>query len=53
MSTENHKFPGCPSISKNEESAEQVRNLVRKNRRLTIHEMANEAGISYDSCQDT
>jgi hypothetical protein len=26
---------------------------VRKNRRLTIHEMANEAGISYDSCQDT
>jgi AraC-like DNA-binding protein len=41
---------GRPSTSTNDDHVERVRAVIRVNRRLTVREVADEAGISIASC---
>ncbi|CAI6359366.1 unnamed protein product [Macrosiphum euphorbiae] len=51
-SLEDEERSGRPSTSKNYETIEKVKNLVRSDRRLRIQDMANALGISYGSVQN-
>jgi predicted transposase YdaD len=51
-SLEDEERSGRPSTSKNDETIEKVKNLVRSHRRLRIQDMANVLGISYGSVQN-
>jgi hypothetical protein len=48
---EDEPHSGRPSTSMNTEIIEKVRQLVRADWRITLHEVANEVGISYGSTQ--
>jgi len=41
---------GRPSTSTNDDHVERVRAVIRGNRRLTVREVADEAGISIGFC---
>jgi transposase len=51
-SLEDEERSDQPSTSKNDETIEKVKNLVRSDRRLRIQGMANVLGISYGSVQN-
>ncbi|XP_016662368.1 protein GVQW3-like [Acyrthosiphon pisum] len=51
-SLEDEERSGQPSTSKNDETIEKVKNLVRSDRLLRIQDMANALGISYGSVQN-
>ena len=42
--------PGRPSTSTTNENTEAVKKIVIENRRITIREVAEDVGISVDSC---
>jgi len=42
---------GRPSTSKNDENVQEVKEIVLKNRRITIREIADDLNISFGSCQ--
>ena len=44
--------PGRPSTSTTDENVEAVKNIVKKNRRITIREVAEDVGISVGSCHE-
>lgn len=48
-SVESDERPGRPSTSRNPQVVEQVRKLIREDRRLTVRELADEVGISHGS----
>jgi len=41
---------GRPSTSTNDDHVERVRAVIRRNRRLTLRDVADEVGISIGSC---
>jgi len=43
-------MPGRSSTSPNDDHVDRVRAVIRGNRRLTVREVAGEAGISIRSC---
>ena len=43
--------PGRPSTSITDENIEAVKKMILYNRRITIRELANDVGISFDLCQ--
>lgn len=44
--------PGRPSTSTTDENIEAVKKIVKKNRRITIREVAEDVGISVGSCHE-
>ena len=48
---EDEPRPGRPSMSTTDENVEAVKEIVLKNRRITIREVA-DVGISVGSCHD-
>ena len=42
----------CPSTSTTDENVEKVKKMVMNDRRLTIREVADDAGISIVSCHE-
>jgi hypothetical protein len=52
VSVEDEKHSGRPSTSKTTENVEKILELIHKDRRRTIHELADSAGISYGVCQE-
>jgi hypothetical protein len=51
VSVEDDKHSGRPSTSKTTENVEKIRELIHEDRRWTIYELADTAGISYGICQ--
>ena len=49
---EDEPRPGRPSTSTTDENVEAVKEIVLKNRRITIREVAEDVGISVGSCYD-
>ena len=49
-SVESDPRSGRPSTSRKEEMVAKVKTTVRNNRRLTIRDIADDCGISVDSC---
>ena len=49
---EDEPRPGRPSTSTTDETVEAVKEIVLKNRRITIREVAEDVGISVGSCHD-
>ena len=49
---EDEPRPGRPSTSTTDENVEAVKEIVLKNRRITIREVAEDVGISVGSCHD-
>jgi hypothetical protein len=47
VSVQNDESSGLPSTSKTTENIENIRELIHKDRRRTIHELADTARISY------
>ena len=47
---EDEPRPGRPSTSTTDENVEAVKEIVLKNRRITIREVAEDVGISVGSC---
>ena len=45
------KHSGRPPSSRNDEVLAKVLDLVRQDQRLTIREVAEEAGVYFGSCQ--
>lgn len=41
-----------PSTSKTAENVERIRELIHEDRRLMIHDLADNVGISYGVCQE-
>ena len=50
LSVENDKRFGRPSTSTDDSHIDEINNLVRANRRLTVRELAEECGILVCSC---
>ena len=50
MSVDEDPRPGRPSTSTDDDHVQRVRAVIRRNRRLTVREVANEVGISIGSC---
>jgi hypothetical protein len=50
MSIKSDEQPACPSASRNNESVAEVCDLMQNKRRMSNHEMDEEAGISFGSC---
>ena len=50
MSVGEDPRPGRISTSANDDHIDRVRAVIRVNRRLTVREVADEVGISIDSC---
>jgi response regulator of citrate/malate metabolism len=51
-SIEDNERSGRSSTSNNEENIQKVRKVIRSNCHLTIHEVAEEAGISKATCHE-
>jgi hypothetical protein len=51
-SVEDDKCSGRPSTSKTAENVENIGELIHEDRRRTIHEFADTAGISYGAYQE-
>jgi hypothetical protein len=51
ISVDDDTQSGRPSTSRNDDAEIFVRQLIRANRQLTVHESSAEVGISYDTCQ--
>ena len=51
-SVESDPRSGRPPTSRNVQRVEQVRQLVRSDRRLTVREMAEDVGISKSACHE-
>ncbi|KYN13102.1 hypothetical protein ALC57_14709, partial [Trachymyrmex cornetzi] len=47
----NEPRSGHPSTSKTDENVQEVKEIVLKNRRITIREIADDLNISFGSCQ--
>lgn len=52
LSFEDDERTGRPSTSKTAENVERIRELIHEDRRLTIHDLADNVGISYGVCQE-
>jgi hypothetical protein len=52
VSVEDDKSSGKPSISKTTENVEKIREIIHEGCHRTIHELADNAGISYGVCQE-
>lgn len=52
QSTEDDPRSGRPSTSRNDDVVANIYEKVRNDRRLTVRELANEAGISIGSCHE-
>ena len=50
MSVSEDPSPGRPSTLTNDDHVERVRAVIRGNRRLTVREVADDVGISIESC---
>lgn len=51
-SVEDEERPGRPITSKTPEKVERIRELIREDRRQTIHEISALVGIGYGVCQE-
>jgi len=51
MTVENTAHSGCTSTSKTHKTVDQEKAVVIKNKRITIHKVANMLGISFGSVQ--
>ena len=49
-SIEDHPKSGRPSSTKGNDHIEKVRSSIRENRRLTVREVSEEAGICKSAC---
>jgi hypothetical protein len=52
VSVEGDERSGQPSTSKTIENVETIRELIHKDRRQTIDELEDTAGINYRVCQE-
>jgi hypothetical protein len=52
VSVEDNERSGRQSTSKTTQNVEKIRELIHGNRRRTIHELADTAGISYGVSQE-
>jgi hypothetical protein len=52
VSVEDDERSGQPSTSKTTENVEKIWELIHKDCRWTIHELADTVGISYGVCQE-
>ncbi|KAL4120451.1 hypothetical protein QTP88_013142 [Uroleucon formosanum] len=52
QSTDDDPRSGRPSTSRNDDVVKKIKEKVRNDRRLTVRELANEAGISIGSCDE-
>jgi hypothetical protein len=52
VSVENERLEWT-STSKTAEEVEKIRELIHEDRRRTIHELSDTAGVSYEVCQET
>jgi len=52
QSTDDDPRSERPSTSRNDDVVEKIKEKVRNDRRLTVRELANEAGISIGSCHE-
>jgi hypothetical protein len=52
VSVEDDKRSGRPSTGKTTENVEKIRELINEDRCRTIHELADNAEISYGVCQE-
>ncbi|KAL4100983.1 hypothetical protein QTP88_021004 [Uroleucon formosanum] len=52
QSTDDDSRSGRPSTSRKDDVVEKIKEKVRNERRLTVRELANEAGISIGSCHE-
>jgi hypothetical protein len=52
VSVEDDECSGRPSTSKMTENVEKIRELINEDRHRTIHELADNVGISYGVCQE-
>ena len=50
-SVDDNPRSGRPTTSKTDDCVARVRELIRANQRLTIHELSVEVGVSYGTCQ--
>ena len=50
MSVGEDPRPGRPSISTNDDHGDRVHAVISGNRRLNVPEVADEVGISIESC---
>jgi hypothetical protein len=53
VSVEDDERSRQPSTSKTTENVEKIRELIRKDYRRTIHELADTAGLSYGVYQES
>jgi hypothetical protein len=51
VSAEDDERSGRPSTSKTIVNVEKITELIHEDRRRTIHELADTAGINYGVCQ--
>jgi hypothetical protein len=51
MSIEDLPWPGRPSMSRNEENIEKVRQVINEDCRKTIEQVSEETDVSGSSCQ--
>jgi hypothetical protein len=52
VSVEDDERSGPPSTSKTTENVKNIRELIHKNHRRTIHELTDTSGIGYVVCQE-
>jgi hypothetical protein len=52
VSVEDDKCSGRPSTRKTAENVDKIREIIHEDRRRTIHELADTAGVSYAVCQE-
>jgi hypothetical protein len=52
LSAEDDERSGRPSTNKMTENVEKIQELIHKDHRRTIHELAETVGVSYGVCQE-
>ena len=50
-SVDDNMRSGRPTTSKTDDHVARVQEVIQANRRLTIHELSVEVGVSYGTCQ--